>query len=257
MLSLRDRERGPYAERIAALGAGASYPIGDDRFTIEHGADPFAFFDSLGSVVFDIALDGERLVAASARILREAPQRCWYLCGLKVAPEYRGQRIPARLARAAFLGAYLRCPRGYAVSMDSPGETENRVQRLLRRMLWIPLEDESLVLYSLDTDRMRLVEPVLRAQRGALSYRSLSGVKDIVLSSTNRPMPLLHAQFGPCARPGQPRPEPGAVHMFAAPASSALLHALDGLGIAPQASATLIRHRMRPELAASILTSEI
>jgi hypothetical protein len=48
IVTIERGERAPYAERVVQLEAGASYPLGDDRFTLDHGEDYFAFFDRLG-----------------------------------------------------------------------------------------------------------------------------------------------------------------------------------------------------------------
>jgi len=250
--------RAPFAADIAALTEDPRYPIGDDFFSIDAGPDPFAFFDRLGRAVFDLVLLEGRVVGMSVRVLRRRPRRCWYLCGLKVHPEHRGQRLTARLARRVFLPAYLRCGRGYAVSMDTPGATENRIHRLSRRVLPVGLGAERLVLHSLDADAMRALEPEIRAHRGELGYLSLGGIKDIVLESTGAPMPLLHLQHGPSAERAIAAPVDGASHMFCAPEGDPLQRAMAARGFAPHATATCMHHRMGGAgWAASVLTSEI
>ncbi|MEM9802710.1 MAG: GNAT family N-acetyltransferase [Planctomycetota bacterium] len=250
-------DRAPFAEGIAALEEGATYPLGDDRFRIDHGADYFAFFDRLGETTFEVALDGDRVVAVVARVLRERPTRCWYLCDLKVHPEYRGQRIAARFARHAFARAYVRCRRGYAISMNDPNQSENRVARLVRRLPIVPFRTGELVLFSLDQREMTEARPIVERHRGPLSFLSLQDCKDIRMESDGRSLPLLHAQFGPCAGGGLEAPLSDHVHMLAAPRSDALAADLVTAGFGPSANATVLHHGMGGTPFDFVLTSDI
>ena len=262
VVTVRPRDRAAYAEGIAALERGTSYPLGDDRFELDHGGDYFAFFDRLGETVYEVALDGGRVVGVSARILRSRPVRCWYLCNLKVYPEYRGQRIAARFARHALLGAYTRCGRGYGISMNEPGRGENRVARLVDRLRMVPFHAADLELFSLDASAMAELRPIVERHRGPTSYLSLAGKKDLVLETTGAPLPLLHVQFGPCAERGLDDVAPGHTHMLCAPAGDALALDLVAHGAEPSATATVLHHRMpKPSNGAGrfdfVLTSDI
>lgn len=258
----RGRER--WAEGIRALAEEATYPLGDDRFRIDRGADVFAFLDRLGTPVLELALAGERVVAMSARVLRRRPRRAWYLCDLKVHPEFRGRRIAARFVRHAFARAYARCGRGYAVSMNGPGEdpSTNPVARLVERIGFVPFRTHGLELFELGPDEERALRPVIEARRGPLWHLSLAGVKDIVLESTGAPMPLLHAQWGPCAAPAAapgsvPSIGPGQRSMLCAPAGDPLGAALVAAGLRPTATATVLHHRLGPGPLDFLLTSDI
>ena len=261
-----DRERDPgVLERIAALEAGAVYPIGDDFFQIDHGPDYFAFFDRLGALVYYAAFAGERIAAVAAGVLRQVPiaagarlRPAWYLCDLKVDPEFRQQRIPLKMLRASFLPNALRCRRGYAITMN-PAEGENRVVRLASHWRWTPIHfAATLHLYSCDPEEMRALEPLVREHRGPLGYLSLRGVKDIVLQSTGQPLPLLHLVHGPeVRRQTHAAPQPGATHMFCAPAGGPLDRAVQSAGHRPSSSASVIQHGMKRCDWRFVLTSEI
>jgi hypothetical protein len=245
---------------IVALEAGAEYPLGADFFKIDHGADYLAFFRRLGDVHYYAWLEGEGVAAVAAGILRATPAgRAWYLCDLKVRRESRGSRIPLKMLRGAFLWNYLRCARGYAISMNPSDGSPNRIARLLKHFRWAPARIAGeLSLWSLSAAEMRIALPALARARGEVSFLSLGGVKDIVLRSTGAPMRLLHAQFGPLAEHTGPRePVEGAVHMFCAPRGDALGSELAALGFVPSATATIIAHRMERSDWRWVLTSEI
>ena len=254
-----------FQSQIADLEKGTSYPLGEDRFEIDHGEDYFAFFTRLGRLHYYVVLDGERVVAVAAAILRrvppvsrEKPKTVWYLCDLKVHPEYRGRYIPVSIFAHAFPKLYPRCARGYAISMDADSERPNRVALMLKRFRLAPMSIATqLGIISLDVKQMRVVEPVLQEHFGSISYLSLAGKKDIILRSTRAPMPLLHVQFGPCAEQGFSEPLEGYVHMFCVSMDHPLLEVLGHQGIYPSATATVVHHGMEKWDWGFILTSDI
>lgn len=257
-----------YQAAVGALEHGVTYPLGSDRFTIDHGADYFAFFRRLGELSYFVALDGARVVAVCAAVLRHlprapgaAPEATWYLGDLKVHPDYRTQRIPWRMFLHGFPGKYARCQRGYAISMNPGDGSPNPVVRLATHFHLAPASvATTLGLYSLSAEAMREVAPLLERERGPLGYLSLGGVKDIVLESTHAPMALLHVQFGPARQQhGAVHGAPVAdhVHMFCLPAGDPLEDALRTRGITAGAAASVIHHRMAGWDWRFVLTSDI
>lgn len=246
---LAEGDRAAWEPRIRALEESAVYPLGNDTFRLDHGEDYFAFFDRLGEVHYWVAAERERVVAVGCGIVRRVPVggrvlRAWYGCDMKVLPERRGERIPLRMVARAFPGSYLRCPRGYGITMNPPGR-ENHVVRLLRRFRWIRIMPAAqLLFWSLDEQRTRAVLPLVQRHRGPVGWLSHAGRKDLVLGSTGTPMPLLHAQFGPCAEPAIAEPRPGHVHMVCAPENDALARDLRAQAGDPSATATVVAHRM-------------
>ena len=254
-----------FQSQIAGLEKGTSYPLGEDRFEIDHGEDYFAFFTRLGQLHYYVVLDGDRVVAVVAAILRrvpatsrEKPKAVWYLCDLKVHPEYRGRYLPVSICVHAFPKLYPLTPHAYAVSMDADRERPNRVALMLKRFSLAPMSIATkLGIVSLDAKRMQKVEPILREHFGCVSYLSLEGKKDIILQSTCAPMPLLHVQFGPCAEHGLTQPLDDSVHMFCVSMDHPLVEVLEHQAIYPSATATVIHHRMEKWDWGFILTSDI
>lgn len=264
-LRLRGRGRPLYRERIAALESLATYPIGEDFFQLNHGDDYFAFFDRLGEVDYFVVCEGERVVGVCCGILRRVPdrlggplRRAWYACDLKVHPDYRGRRIPIRIANRAFLLDYLRCPRGYAITMNPVGGPQaNRVLKIADHW-WNPTATPAqLLIYSVDAEAMGRLRPGIERERGPVSFLSLGGVKDVVLQSTGQPMPLLHVQWGALGAGNLQEPQADHVHMFCAPEGGALAQVLAEAGVEAFATATVLSHRMSRCDWSFVLTSEI
>lgn len=258
-----DRPR--FQERLADFDAHWSYPYGSDRFRLYHGPDYYAFFDRLGDVYAYAFLDGEVIAGMGIAVLRRVPyvdggkrRRTWYLCDAKAHPGYRGQRLTFRAAGKRFLRHYLRCPRAYGVSMNPGDGSENYVTRYARKYRLARMEVAGqLGIFSFGEEAMREVAPLLVRHRGPVSYLSLKDKKDLIMDSTGSRLPLLHAQYGPCAEQGLPEPQPGHTHMFCALLEDDLTRDLRSQGIEPDATASIIAHRMRDCDWRFILTSDI
>ena len=270
---LKESDRAELVERIFALEKGVTYPLGDDRFEIDHGDDYFAFFDRLGDTSYFVVLDGQRIVAVACGILHsvppragEKPQSVWYGCDLKVHPDYRRRRLPWAIFKHAFPRKYPICGRGYGITMNPGDGSKNRVVQLVERFGLAPISvGATLALYSLSADEMASIRTLLETERGPIGYLSLAGIKDIVLESTGAPMPLLHVQFGPRSetdRSGRrghwhSEPQTGHVHMFCTPTDDSLHASMKERGFTPSATATVIQHRMGSWDWRFVLTSEI
>ncbi len=249
--------RSKYQDKITALEDLALYPLGSDSFKINHGSDYFAFFERLGKVLYLAVLDEEKIVAVAAGVLRTRPIRAWYLCDLKVHPDYRGRHLPLKMLSRVFILNYLKCRRGYAISMNQGGQ-DNRIAKMLSKFFLAPFKVAcTLEIFSMDACAMQSVELIVEAQRGAMGYLSLSGIKDIVLSSTSQPMPILHVQFGPSGEISHVKPQPGCLHMLCSPAGDILNSELNKAGIFPTGTATVIQHGLKNADWRFILTSEI
>ncbi len=261
-----DAEQQEAQSQIVALERKAVYPLGpSESFVIDHGRDYFAFFKRLGELHYFTATENGQLAGVGAGILRDIPlqrgqppQKAWYLCDLKIDPEFRGHHIPMHIfARAAWHA--FKCSRGYAISMN-PATGENRMAKMFKRYSWLSVsEPKTLALFSCNQVEMRQLKPILERHRGPVSFLSLQGKKDLILQSTGRPMPLLHAQFGPC-RAEQPtcdEPQEGYTHMFCTATADPLYTELTSQNVAPAATASIISRGMDSSDWSFILTSDI
>lgn len=248
---------------VVALEALATYPLGDRRFRIDHGANYFAFFERLGSLDYQLAVEGGEVLAVGAGVLRrvpfaegQAPQATWYLADLKVHPKARGRHLPLRLLGKGLWARHRKASCCYMISMDPP-QGENRVVRLMGRFPLLPLRLATrLQIYAWDQAQALRAQPLLEALRGPTRYASLKGVKDLILVGDDAPMAVLHAQHGPCAAPGGP-PQAGHTHFACAPAGDPLALALTAAGLHPSASASLIALGMGGSDWRFVLTSDI
>lgn len=246
----------PLVDEIRALERLSIYPLGKDAFCLDHGSDYFAFFRRLGKLRYYTVRDKNRLAAVGAGVLRsvtpkssQKPRLCWYLCDLKVHPDFRGQHIPLKLLSKVFLMNYLRCQRAYAISMNSSSGT-NRIAKMLKKFRWLPFRNHgTLWIYSMDVDRINHTRLLLEKYLGEICFLSLEGKKDLVLQSNGKRLPLLHLQYGELNNIqandiviNNPRPQH--IHMFCLPEGHPLIATLKSEKIEPDASATIIAHGM-------------
>lgn len=249
------KKRKQYQDQLRALEAKISYPLGDDRFTIDHGDDYFAFFDRLGEVHFFGALADDTLVAVGCGILREVPradrkatQRVWYLCDLKADSAHKGGNFAARMLAKGIFPGILRSRKAYLISMNPPCKP-NKLVRLVNKNKFVRFEASTqLLIYSLEFSSMNLIRPTLEALLGSVKYLSLEGIKDLKMHSTGKRYPLLHMQWGtPCEKPGGAdslldTPQNGFQHMFCAPETSALAKLMQEHNVPVNATATIISY---------------
>lgn len=252
-------EASEFADELAAFERQFRYPLGDDFFSIDHGADYLAFFRTLGKPRLLLALDGTRIAGVLVAVERQAERgpRMFYLGDLKVDPERSGALLGIRLLHA--FDALACGEPAYGVSMN-PSQGRNRLAALLARVPGADVRIATrLVFFSLDYDAWRRVERLCREAFGAIGWVDHRGRKDIVLESTGAPMPLLHLQHGPFARLESDGPREGHVHMFCVPDSHELVAAIARAGCTPAAHATVLARRCHGVDAgwSFVLTSDI
>jgi len=258
-------ERSLFQTGIEAIEQTAIYPLGQDFFQLDHGDNYFAFFDRLGDVSYFVALDGDCVAAVGAGILRKIPDRqgevprlAWYLCDLKVHPDYQRQHLSMRILHHALTTCLGECDRGYTISMNAGDGKPNRLARIYEKFNLLKFRCTAILgIYSIEAEVMRSLEPLLIEYRGKISYLSLQGIKDLKLQSNGKMLPLLHLQWGGNISTDIKTPLPGYTHMFCVPRGDTLAIALEKQGILPQATASLVSHGMDNSDWHFVLTSDI
>jgi hypothetical protein len=262
---IASEERALFQPGIMAIEKIATYPLGDDFFQIDHGKDYFAFFDRLGKVDYYVICDGERVAAVGAGILREItyrqgqqPQLAWYLCDLKVHPDYQRRHLSLQILSRAVVAGISKCARGYLISMNPGDGSPNRLVRVLEKYAVVKFTTAAqLGIYSLDAENMQKIAPLIIEHRGKIAYRSLAGIKDLQLQSTGQKLPLLHLQWGEDIDDLISAPIAGFTHMFCVPNGDNLADLLTARSIYPNATASVVSHGMSECDWRFILTSDI
>ena len=264
IFALKPAQFEEYGPKIQKLEMMATYPYGNDRFQIDHGENYFQFFKRLGNTHYWIAEKDGEVAAVSSAVLRRVAlleskksKKCWYLCDLKVAPQYRGENIPLKIFNRALVQSYIKCGRGYFVSMNEEN-TPNRMARLINHNRFLPFSSAPLVeFFTFPFEEAKTLEPLLKSELGPVGYRSNAGIKDLVMQSTGTSLPLLHLQHGPTSDITHPQATPGFTHMLCCLETSQLSLKLKARNLYPSATGTIVHHRMSRSDFKFILTSDI
>lgn len=248
-----------WQRQLAHFERQFDYPLGERRFRIDHGEDYGAFFRRLGEPTAVLAHDedGSLLGVLIAVRRRLGARELDYVCDLKIAPSARATRVAVQLLRTWARSRPDDSAPAFGVSMNAPGG-RNRLWRTAQRCREAgPVRADGLVLFSLDYGDWQRVGARVEAELGPVAWYDPHGVKDIVLLEPPRRMPLLHAQYGPWAEANQRTPRPDHTHMFCLPAGDPLTAALAELGVAPDASATILHRGADGVDWRALLTSDI
>ncbi len=231
------------------------YPLGSDSFRISHGKDYLNFFRRMGRDNVYAYVDNQKIAALGAGVI-QARHKAWYLCDMKVHPDYRGKKLPVKLFRGTFFQNYIKCQRGYALTMeDGPGQ-KNPIMKIMENLPWTPLKKGARVFFFYEPKReTELAMAILSFQRKNISFSSLAGIKELILSSTGQPIPLLHMEWGE-GQIGQPASE-NALHMWCLWEGNTAIDDLVRVGIKPKGSGLIFQHRMPSGFWNELRTSEL
>jgi hypothetical protein len=266
LIEITDKNKHLYLDQLLELEHGIVYPYGEQSFRINHGTDYFSFFNQLGELHYYALLDNNVVAAVAAGIIRTVPmskngplKRAWYLCDLKVNPKYRGQHLVTQMLKKSFLLNYLKCSRGYAISMNSGRHNSpNRVVNILSHFKIAPIQKSGeLLIYSLNFEEMTKAQNILRSALNFYGYKSNSGVKDLEFTHNQENMKILHAQKDPNQNNSFKEPQPDYTHFFCLLSTSPMVVELSNLGVNANATATIMSHRMPNCDWNFILTNEI
>ena len=244
-----------YSTKLAAFEARFRYPLGTDFFSIDHGEDYLAFFETLGEPRLFLACHDDAIVGVLVAVHRQLPQQAIYLGDLKVAPQYNGTFASLQLLEA-FDRLSGDAP-AYGISMD-PAHGRNRLVDILTRSRRATLSLACrLVFFSMDIEAWSKSEALMRAAFGDLGWVDHRGRKDIMLESTGAPMPLLHLQHAPLGRMEADGPRAGHVHMFCLPETHPCVAKLRSDGHEVSGHASILQRGLDQVDWSIVLTSDI
>lgn len=245
------------------------YPLGTDSFMIDHGEDYFAFFKRLTNInhikYYLIKHKNTGLVVGtSCAILRnysmdKLSTKFWYLCDLKIDQAHRGHNLTLTLFATEFYNLKSVTNRGYLISMDPSSERIVKIFTKIQNILAIDIDFGKLLIYSVNVEQMRKIEKFFAVAFGQISYLSLKEKKDLILSSTKKPINLFHLQHGFFAEHGVSLEDlpPDATVMFCFPDNSLIKEIISNFDIETDITATIISHKMKFYDWHDILTSDI
>lgn len=248
-----------WESQLQKLEEAFTYPLGEDSFTIDHGPNYLAFFRRIGSDSVYIATHNNGIVAVGAGVISHR-HKAWYLCDMKVHPGYRGNKIPRKLFTRYFFPNYLKCQRGYALTMEDSSGKLNPIFKIMQNLPWTPLKHGGRILfYYEDAETTRKAMDVLSSKRSNIHFFSLTGMKDLILKSNRQPLPILHMEWGECLKGegAYENPQPGKLHMWALDESDSMVETLKDQGLCHKASGSIFHHRMRGTDWSELRTSEL
>ncbi len=120
---LKSSQLESYGPKILTIEKGVKYPMGNDFFEIDHGKNYFAFFQRLGEMYYYVIQEDNEVGAVACGIIRKLAHKkstvkAWYLCDLKIKKEWRGRNLTTYLLNNTIPRGYLKCSRGYMISMN-------------------------------------------------------------------------------------------------------------------------------------------
>jgi len=173
------------------------YPMGDLTFKLNHGNNYFHFFKRMGEVrTIGYKNNIGEIIMLSTGILRNIEnQEVWYLCDLKINPEYVGKRLTLRILKDVLTDFSSISDKAYGIQMNEKGK-ENRTSKLLTKFnKGYFSKINTLVLFTLTKNELLKHKDVIEQYKGYMNTISLKGVKDIVIQETNTILPLIHLEF--------------------------------------------------------------
>lgn len=182
-----------------------------------------------------------------------------YLCDLKIDPKYRGKHMPFKMLLSAKQKLNI-SNRIYGITMNKNDDKENRVVKLSKKIPLLNFKSGGkLMIYSIDYDTLLKIRPIIQRHRGNISFLSLLNIKDLILKSTELPLPLLHIQWGNISNENNIIIEPiyGYTYMFCCPINDPLYSELTNNNIITNTTAEIIQHNMDDCDWKFILTSDI
>lgn len=193
--------------KLFELAMSQKYSMGNDSFTIDHGKDYCAFFKRLGDINYFIIqhIDQKNIIGSACAILQKYQLSCslpaikkeltfWYLCDLKIDKQHRGQNLTTKLFTQMFFKFVRKSHRGYLITMDPGSQQIIHIFNNMKKLFSSSISLTKLLIYTVSLSTMKEIERFFTCAFGDISYLSLQGTKDLILTSTNKPINLYHLQ---------------------------------------------------------------
>lgn len=242
------------------------YPLGEDKFRIDHGGNYFNFFRRMGEPFYYALFDGRCVVGTVCYIYRKiGSEYVMYMCDLKIDPKFRNSGIMMKLLYRTIPSCLLRTFKFYAISMNE-SEKQNKIlnmgQHLGQRNGINIVTGGNLNIYSLSYKDMMFVHELIvlykktKFCKGSVNVRyiSLKNIKDLIIKKKNNvthTMKLLHMHYLDNDNADQSidgkyynKPIKKHTHMFCTHSNSKLAKDLATFSINPTSTATIIHYNM-------------
>lgn len=257
---LDDKNYSSLSNKMKLFDDVFTYPLGKEIFKISHGENYFKFFEKLGDLQFSgFEMDGKLAIVAASVLRTIRNEKVWYLCALKVHPDFRNKKLTTRLVYRNFFLHYLKSRKCYGISMNSENNS-NKTLKILKNVKFNFFKSAGeVMIYSLSKEQLSRVIPLIEKYKGKVGSISLKGTKDIILQSTQRPIRLNHLVFNTNDELGSydGKVEVDDVFMFCSKEGSPLTNELEAVGLTESSTATIIHHGMQSWDWEFINTSEI
>jgi len=205
VFELTDSNKTVISQLMSNIDKGVEYPLGDDFFEISHGNNYFSFFEKIGkvtSVLYGDLKNIEGVFTIVERIIDN--NKIHYMCDLKKKKNSKNI-IMVSMAKYYFEKIYKASDMYYAIHMDKQGEDNNSIVKLLSSYInkynkknasKFKQNTKKLNLFSLNYEEILKYKKLIENFKGGfLNINNLTGIKEIILKSTNKPMELIHLEF--------------------------------------------------------------
>lgn len=199
IIEITEDLRQSYNDRLRDFEHIFQYPLGNDRFFIDHGMNYFKFFDLLGTPYIYVGEEDSKIVAVAIIVLRDidiynsgSKEKIWYICDLKIHPSYRGKFFIQHFTEIVYKRYSHLSSKIYGISMNPSKET-NKLIQLASRLPDLDLKlSQELNFYLLNKPQLSTASQLLTNKYNTMNFISLRGTKDLILASTNNPLNIAH-----------------------------------------------------------------
>lgn len=246
IVEITNNLREDYNSQLLSFEKYFTYSFGNDSFSINHGSNYFRFFDLLGTPYILVIKDKECIIGVTVLVLRNIDvlnngqlEPIWYICDLKIHPDYRGKGIIQQISNFATSNYSKLATKIYGISMNSSSDKVNRVIFLAKHLTNIDLTyQETLIFYLLNKNQLNNSRNLLMRYFSEYGYFSLNQIKDLVMMSTEKSLPLIH--LVPKNKSNITEEVEDVDYMLCLPSSNTLKNEFAQIGIIPTTTASII-----------------